>query len=46
MSLSMIISARAAGVTAYGIYDDSSADYIDEIRESADAYLYLLTDLL
>lgn len=45
-NLGALRTARAAGVAAYGIYDDSSADYIDEIRESADAYLYLLTDLL
>ena len=39
-------TAKAAGMTVYGIYDDSSADYVDDIKASTDAYVYEFKELL
>jgi HAD superfamily hydrolase (TIGR01509 family) len=39
-------TAKQAGMQAFGIYDDSSKDYIDEIKSVADRYLEKLSDLL
>ena len=32
-------TAKAAGMIVYGVYDDSSAEYEQEIREAADVYI-------
>ena len=45
-NLGAVRTAHGAGIPTYGIYDASSAEYEAEIRESADAYLRLLSDLL
>ena len=39
-------TAKAAGMTVYGIYDDSSAEYVDDIKAATDAYLYEFKELL
>ena len=39
-------TAKAAGMTVYGIYDESSKDYIEAIKAAADGYAYLFSDLL
>ena len=39
-------TAKSAGMTVYGIYDDSSAGYIDEMKAATDAYVYNFNELL
>ena len=39
-------TAKSAGMTVYGIYDDSSADYVEEIRCATDGYAYTFSELL
>lgn len=39
-------TAKAAGMTVYGIYDESSKDYVDEMKAETDAYLYTFEELL
>ena len=39
-------TAKSAGMTVYGIYDDSSAEYIDEMKAATDAYVYNFKELL
>ena len=45
-NLNAVRTARTAGIPTLGIYDDSSAEYEDEIRAAADGYLMALRDLL
>ena len=39
-------TALSAGVKAYGIYDDSSADSAEEIKEIANGYVYNFREIL
>lgn len=39
-------TAKAAGMIVYGIYDDTSKEYIKEIKAATDAYLYNFAELL
>lgn len=39
-------TAKEAGAIVYGIYDDSSREFIDEMKSVTDAYLYDLKELL
>ena len=39
-------TAKLAGALAYGIYDDSSADYIEEMQSVSDRYIKSLAELL
>lgn len=39
-------TAKAAGMVVYGIYDDSSAEYAEEIKSVTDGYAYEFSDLL
>ncbi len=39
-------TAKAAGMTVYGVYDESSKEFADEIKAVADAYLYDFKELL
>lgn len=39
-------TAKSAGMIAYGIYDPSSEDDIDEMREVSDRYLFTFGELL
>ena len=39
-------TAKAAGMTVYGIFDESSAEYESEIRAVTDGYVYRFEELL
>lgn len=39
-------TAKAAGMRVFGIYDESSKEYIDEIKSATDAYVYDFSELL
>lgn len=39
-------TAKSAGMQVCGVYDDSSKDYIDEIKGIADHYIYDFSELL
>ena len=39
-------TAKSAGMKVCGVYDDSSAEYIDEIKSVADHYIYDFSELL
>ena len=39
-------TAKEAGMTVYGIFDESSRDYEEEIRAVTDGYAYLFEELL
>ena len=39
-------TAKAAGMTVCGIYDDSSADCVEEIKNATDSYVYNFSELL
>ena len=39
-------TAKSAGMTVYGVYDDSSAEYEKEIRSVTDRYIYDFSELL
>jgi len=40
------ITAKKAGMTVYGVYDDSSAEYTEEIKAATDGYIYDFKELL
>jgi HAD superfamily hydrolase (TIGR01509 family) len=39
-------TAKSAGMTVYGIYDKSSAEYEEEMKKATDRYIYSLKELL
>ncbi len=39
-------TAKAAGMTVYGVYDDSSSEYATEIKSITDKYIYSFSELL
>ena len=39
-------TAKSAGMKVCGVYDDSSKDYIDEIKSVSDYYIYNFSELL
>ena len=39
-------TAKTAGMTVCGVYDDSSAEYEKEIRAITDLYIYKFSELL
>ena len=39
-------TAKEAKMTVYGIYDDSSAEYTEQIKEATDGYAYKFSELL
>ena len=45
-NINAIKTAKSAGMIAYGIYDVSSADYVEEMKEISDRYLYTIDELL
>ena len=45
-NVNAVKTAKAAGMKAYGIYDETSIDYIDEMKKSSDRYIMLLSELL
>lgn len=41
-----IVSAKAAGMYAVGVYDKYSEKYIDDIQKSADRFIYSFTEMM
>ena len=39
-------TAKSAGMQVCGVYDDSSKEYVDEIKSVADYYIYDFSELL
>ncbi len=39
-------TAKSAGMRVYGIYDESSADYVDEMKKVCEKYIYDFSELL
>ena len=39
-------TAKQAGMVVYGVYDDSSAEYVDEMKAITDKYIYDFRELL
>ena len=40
------VTAKAAGMMTCGVYDESSADYVEEMKKATDRYIYNFTELL
>ena len=45
-NVNAVKTAKLAGMIAYGIYDESSADFIAEMRNASDRYILKLEELL
>ena len=45
-NIGAVSTAKRAGMIAYGIYDDSSADLIDKMHEASDRYVMTFFELL
>ena len=39
-------TAKAAGMISYGIFDESSKDYVAEMKDVSDKYVYTFSELL
>ena len=39
-------TAKQAGMVVYGVYDESSAEYVDEMKAATDKYIYDFRELL
>lgn len=44
-NVNAVKTAKKAGMHAWGIYDKSSADYIDEMKEISERYIYSFTEI-
>ena len=44
-NIKAVKTAKEAGMFAVGVYDDSSADYVDEFKEAADRYIMSFDEL-
>ncbi len=45
-NLNADMTAKSAGMQVCGVYDDSSKEYIDQIKENTDYYIYDFSELL
>lgn len=45
-NVNAVKTAKSAGMKSYGIYDASSAEYIDEMKSVSDRYIEYLAELL
>ena len=45
-NVNAVKTAKAAGMTSYGIYDESSEDYVAEMIEISDRYIRIFSELL
>ena len=45
-NINAVRTAKVAGMVAFGIFDESSADYVEEFKNTADGYVYKLSELL
>lgn len=41
-----VLSAKKAGMFTVGVYDESSADYIEEIKKASDKFIYSFNEML
>jgi len=39
------MTAKTAGMKVCGVYDDSSADYVEEMKQATDCYIYDFREL-
>lgn len=39
-------TAKSAGMTVYGVYDDTSREYVEEMKTVTDKYIYTFSELL
>ena len=44
-NVNAVKTAKAAGMHAWGIYDKSSDDYVDEMKEIAERYIYTFSEI-
>ncbi len=44
-NVNAVATAKAAGMTAVGIFDESSAEYEDEFKKTADRYIHSFSEL-
>ena len=44
-NVNAVKTAKAAGMHAWGIYDKSSDDYVDEMKEISERYLYSFSEI-
>lgn len=44
-NVNAVKTAKEAGMQSFGIYDDSSAELVDEMKRVSDRYIYTLTEL-
>lgn len=45
-NVNAVKTARDAGMTSYGIFDESSADYVEEMKSVSHRYIYKFCELL
>ena len=45
-NLNADLTAKSAGMMVCGVYDQSSADYVDQMKAAADFYIYDFEELL
>ena len=45
-NVNAVKTAKETGMISYGIYDDSSKEYIDEMKATADRYIKNFKELL
>lgn len=45
-NINAVKTAKAAGMVSVGIFDESSADYVEEFKAMADGYVYKFSELL
>jgi len=45
-NLNADITAKAAGMRVCGVFDESSADYVDQMKAACDFYIYDFIELL
>ena len=45
-NINAVKTAKVAGMVSVGIFDESSADYVEEFKNTADGYVYKLSELL
>lgn len=45
-NINAVKTAKSAGMVAFGIYDESGADFVDEFKSAADGYVFSFNELL
>ena len=44
-NVNAVKTAKAAGMHSWGIFDKSSADYVDEMKEISEKYIYTFSEI-